>query len=294
MTEPLESISTPIIDARVRLPRPRQSVSELPREYLEQYDRVLGLSEKSAATLSDLDAAMRRAGVDHAIVHAEYETGDPADQYNEEVAKIVASNSRRFSGFGTISLHPLDIQRAVRQVDRVAELGLHGVTFQPSFADMPIDDRRLYPVYSRAESLRLPVAVHTGINYTRHMPISNDHPLQLDRVACDFPALVLIASHAGWPWVADMVAVMRKHPTVYAEFGGLAPKYVMQSGSGWEIMHRFMNSLVSEQILFASDWPVIPIEDSVAQWKAGDLKPEVVARLLGVNARRLLGMEVPK
>ena len=32
------------------------------------------------------------------------------------------------------------------------------------------------------------VCVHTGINYGVTHPIRNDHPLQLDDVACDFPA----------------------------------------------------------------------------------------------------------
>ena len=40
---------------------------------------------------------------------------------------------------------------------------------------------------------------------------------------------------------AEMVAVLRKHPTVYAEFGGLAPSYVCEHNTGWEVMFRFMN-----------------------------------------------------
>ena len=111
---------------------------------------------------------------------------------------------------------------------------------------MAIDDRVLYPVYAKADELGLHVALHTGINYTVSFPIRNDQPLQLDQVACDFPGLVLIACHAGWPWVAEMVAVLRKHPNVYAEFGGLAPRYVCEPNTGWEVMKRFMNSLLSQ------------------------------------------------
>ena len=153
-----------------------------------------------------------------------------------------------------------------------------------------MDDRRLYPVYAKAAELGLPVALHIGVNYTTHRPLKNEHPLQLDQVACDFPELTLIGCHAGWPWVPDMVAVMRKHPSVYAEFGGLAPRYVLETGTGRETMHRFMNSLLADQVLFGTDWPVFPMDRVLKEWSGGDLKPHVLAALTGANAQRLLGI----
>jgi predicted TIM-barrel fold metal-dependent hydrolase len=85
-----------------------------------------------------------------------------------------------------------------------------------------------------------------------------------------------------------MVAVMRKHPNVYAEFGGLAPRYVLEQNTGWEVMHRFMNSVLREQILFGTDWPVFPMDRALEEWRGGDLKPEVLEALLHGNAARLL------
>jgi predicted TIM-barrel fold metal-dependent hydrolase len=111
----------------------------------------------------------------------------------------------------------------------------------------------------------------------------------VDQIACDFPDLVLIACHAGWPWVAEMVAVLRKHPNVYAEFGGLAPRYVCEQGTGWEVMLRFMNSLLSEQVLHGTDWPVFPMERALAEWRSGGLREHVLEAITGGNAARLLG-----
>jgi hypothetical protein len=231
---------------------------------------------------------MTAAGVTHTVVHAEYETGDPADALNEAVGKLVAQDPERFSGFGTISMERFSIRRALDQLQHIKDLGLLGVGCQPSFVGMPIDDRRMYPVYMRAAELGLPVALHTGINYTTHQPIKNDHPLQVDQVACDFPDVTIIACHAGWPWATDMVAVMRKHPNVYAEFGGLAPRYVLEPNTGWEVMHRFMNSVLAEQVLFGTDWPVFPMDQALEQWRSGDLKPHVLEALTHGNAERLL------
>jgi len=276
------------IDFRVRLPHDLRQHQELPVEYRDQYDRVLDLTNKTQRTLADLNADMDAAGVTHAVIHAEYETGDPADTLNEAVAKLVTENADRFSGFGTISMQPFSIRRALGQLEDISRLGLVGVGCQPSFVGMAIDDRRMYPIYARAAELGLPVAVHTGINYTTHQPIRNDHPLQVDQVACDFPDVTIIACHAGWPWAADMVAVMRKHPNVYAEFGGLAPRYVLEQNTGWEVMHRFMNSVLREQVLFGTDWPVFTMDRALEEWRGGDLKAEVLEALLHGNATRLL------
>ena len=275
-----------VVDARVRLPmelRPEES-SESKRNFYEQYDAVLSVTENSAKTLHDLREEMVLASVDHAIMHAEYEFGDPADALNEAVAQLVKENPACFSGYGTISMENFRPMRAVNQVKRIAELGLIGVNFQPSFFGVPIDDRRFYPVYAKAVELGLAVSVHTGVNYSVMHPIANDHPLMLDQVACDFPELTLIAGHAGWPWVAQMVAVARKHPNVLMDFGGLAPKYLGVQGSGWEVMYRFMNSLIAEQILFATDWPVFPMKRAIEEWCALGLKPKVLSAVLGSNA----------
>ena len=143
-------------------------------------------------------------------------------------------------------------------------------------------------MYAKAAELGLPVAVHTGINYSRRHPIEPEHPLLLDRVACDFPELTLIACHAAWPWTAEMVAVARRHPSVLMDFGGMAPKYLGVAGSGWEVMRRFMNTLLRDQILFATDWPVFPLPRAVEEWRALGLPEETLAAALGGNAERLL------
>ena len=178
---------------------------------------------------------------------------------------------------------------AVRQVARVAELGLHGINIQPSHFGLPIDHPQLYPVYAKACELGLGVGVHTGVNYTSHLPIKHDHPLHLDQVACDFADLILVACHAAWPWTTEMVAVARKHPNVYLEFGGLAPKYVGSPGTGWEPAFRCMNSLLAKQDLFGTDWPEFPIQRAIAEWRDLRLKPAVLETLLAGNANGLLG-----
>jgi uncharacterized protein len=61
-------------------------------------------------------------------VHAEYEYGEVADALNEAVAKVVTEHPDRLSGYGTISMNPVKIPRALAQVQRVADLGLAGLS----------------------------------------------------------------------------------------------------------------------------------------------------------------------
>ncbi len=281
----------PVIDFRVRLPAELRPPAETPAALREQYDAELDISTSARRGLADLREEMDREGVDHAVLHAEFEFGDPADALNDAVARCVREEPQRFSGIGTVSMEPLDIARASEQLDFCKAAGMVGVSIQPSFFHTAIDDRRLYPVYAKASELDLVVCLHTGINYGVTHPIRNDHPLMVDQVACDLPKLRIVACHAGWPWVTEMVAVARKHPHVFLEFGGLAPKYVGAPGSGWEVMFRFMNSVLADQVLFGTDWPVISQTRALAEWRALGLKDAVLAGLLGGNAARLLGRD---
>lgn len=281
---------TTIIDARIRLPiefRPPIKDVNL-TVYQSQYDAVLNVSENRDRSLEDLKNDMKKANIDHGILHAEYEFGDPADALNDAVAELVHREPQLFSGFGTISMENIRFQKAIQQLKRVKELGLLGINIQPAFFNIPIDDKKLYPIYSKAEELGLAVAIHTGINYSTAHPIKYEHPLLLDQIACDFPSIKIIACHASWPWIPEMVAIARKHPNILMDFGGLAPKYIGVPGSGWDVLFRFMNNLLSDQLLFATDWPVFPIARAINEWKNIGLKKEVQDKILGGNAMKLI------
>lgn len=260
-------------------------------EYFTQYDAVLDLSESRYKTLSDLKQEMDTSGISHAIIHAEYEFGDPANVINKAVAKLVNKYPHKFSGFGTISMEKFRISKAIKQLHEVNELGLLGINIQPAFFNMSIKDKRLYPLYYMAQELELVVALHTGINYSTAHPIKYEHPLLIDRVACDFPNLRLIACHASWPWIPEIVAIARKHPQLYLDFGGLSPRYIGVSGSGWEMMYHFMDNLLSEQILFATDWPTFPMQRAVDEWNNLGLRQETLSKAFNKNVKRLFDME---
>ena len=283
-----------VVDARVRLPQDRRPSAgyAAPPELVEQYDRVLDLSSKmNAGSLDGLLAELDAAGIGRAVMHAESEGGEDADALNEALRAVLDEHPDRFVGVGCVDPSRPFPGRLARDAARCHELGFAGVSFQPAFVGRDIDDRHLYPLYARAEELGLVVAVHTGVTYSRLHPIRHERPEMLDQVACDFPDLRLVACHAGWPWATEFAAVARRHPTVYLEFGGLAPKYVARPGTGWDALFGMMRTVLRDQVLYGSDWPVMAPSRALAEWRDAGLPGAALDALLSVNVRRLFGLD---
>jgi predicted TIM-barrel fold metal-dependent hydrolase len=282
-----------VIDARVRLPQDCRPAGRYaaPSRQTEQYDRVLNLTDKmNSGTLPRLVADLDASGVDRAVMHAESEGGEDADALNAALLRVLASHPDRFVGIGSVDVAGRRPTEMAVQVMRIAEAGLVGVSLQPAFLGLDIDDRSLYPLYARAEELGMVVCVHTGITYSRMHPLRHERAELLDQVACDFPELRLVACHAGWPWTTEYAAVARRHPTVYLEFGGLAPKYVSRPGTGWDAMFAMMPNLLREQVLYGSDWPVMSPTRVLREWRESALDDAVLQALFRDNAAALFGL----
>lgn len=281
-----------MIDIRVRLPDEYRRVSEEEmKQFYGKYNEVLGVYDYGRTTLKKLLSEMAESNVTYAVVHAEYEFGEDPNKLNKHVAEIVNKYPDKFFGFGTVDLSNLQPFYLMKQVEKIHELQLKGINMQPVFFDVDPLDRRLYPVYATAEKLGLIISFHTGVHFSLKTSIETNNPLFIDQIAVDFPTLKIVACHAGWPWIPEMVAIARRHSNVYLEFGGLNPKYIGYPGSGWETMFSLMNNLLSEQILFGTDWPVITMSKAIEGWKQLGLKEETLNKVFFENAYKLLGIK---
>lgn len=125
------------------------------------------------------------------------------------------------------------------------------------------DDPRLEPLWSLAEELQVPIAVHSGSEPAGIVFMgSPKHRERLgnlvafEEVLVRHPRLKLIVMHAGWPWAEDMVALAHSYPQVYVDLGAIdwaepRPQF-----------ERYLETLVTyglgEHILFGSDQMVWP------------------------------------
>jgi predicted TIM-barrel fold metal-dependent hydrolase len=277
-----------IIDFRVTLPP--SEYGEQPTgtsedsAYFDNYNRVY-TQERGAATIEDMLAAMDAAGVEVAVMQAEWGFGDYR-KMNDAVFRVCERHPERFIPY--ITVNPASGDEMASVVEReVRERGARGVNLQPYAYRLRCNDRRFYPMYERCRQLGVPVTVHCSVNFTNDRPIDFGRPLYLDEVACDFPGLVLVANHGGWPWVTELMAVAWKHPTVYVELGAISPKYIARAGSGWEPLLVYGQSLLRDRVLWATD-SMLPFDRSLAEARELPIKPEVLEKWLGENAARLL------
>lgn len=208
---------------------------------------------------------------------------------NDYYADIVRQYPDKFIGMAGID--PLKGMAAVREIRRSYDLGLRGIGVRPFMFGIPPHHAKMYPLYTTCVELDIPIWFHTGINYsTNNMEV--ERPIYFDIVAQDFPELKIIAGHAGWPWIPEMMAVARRNANVYIDIASIEPKYLGMPGSGWETLMNLGNSILQDRILFASTWlfmgrTIKQLADGVMDLP---LKETVKRKWLYDNAARLFGL----
>jgi predicted TIM-barrel fold metal-dependent hydrolase len=282
---------TPVIDCRIR--PPTKASNTLPptwAQYGELY-KNRGYRPNQDTPWDDLYGQMAASNVVLGVLLAEdNETASGKYVPDEDVAEFVARSPGKFLGFAGADPHKG--MEAVRRLERsVRELGMHGLTLWPCFSALGASDRKYYPLYAKCVELDIPVTIHTSQHFFKNAPAELGHPREIDQVAMDFPELRIIASHAGYPWVGDMMTALWRHKNVYVDISSMRPKYLMTPGTGWEPLLHFGNSLFQDRILFASGYPALQITECVAEVKQLPLKPEVLEKWLWKNAARFFRLD---
>ncbi|MGB9754249.1 amidohydrolase family protein [Roseiflexus castenholzii] len=176
---------------------------------------------------------------------------------NEATAEFVRAHPDKLIGF--MSIHPYDPKALARIDSCVRDLGLRGIKLAANYQNFdPLEDRAL-AIYERAQSLGLPVLFHQGTSPVRTAPIRLAHPLIMDQIAIRYPELRIIMAHMGHPWQVDTIAVIRKHPHVYADISGLFYRpfsfyECLLKCSEWGAMHK---------LLLASDFPIATPDETI-------------------------------
>jgi hypothetical protein len=211
---------------------------------------------------------------------------------NQAVAAIAGRHPGRFIPFAGA-----DVMRgtnAVRELEHwIRERGFRGLSLRPFMIGRPADDRCYYPFYEKCVELDVPVSMHASANWTTTRPSDLGHPRHFDQVACDFPELKLVLSHAGYPWVLEACLAAWKHPNVYLELAAHLPKYFTAPGAGWEPLLRYGQTTIQDKVLYGTGAFLLgrrPAE-LIRQMRAVPIRPDVLERWLWGNAARLLAIE---
>jgi predicted TIM-barrel fold metal-dependent hydrolase len=107
-------------------------------------------------------------------------------------------------------------------------------------------------------------------------------------VACDFPDLVIVCNHGGWPWITESLAVAWKHSNVYLEFGAIAPKYMADPRGGWQPLPHWMRTQLRSKVLLGTDWPMLRYDRLLDELPLLELSSDAERAYTCENAQRII------
>ena len=148
---------------------------------------------------------------------------------------------------------------AVRELRRcVRDLGFRALRVVPWLWNLPPSDRRYYPLYAECVELGVPFCLQVG--HTGPLcPSEPGRPIPyLDTVALEFPELVIVAGHIGYPWTAEMISLATKYPNVYIDTSAYkASRYPGE-------LVDYLRGHGRRKVLFGSNHPAWPAADCLA------------------------------
>jgi predicted TIM-barrel fold metal-dependent hydrolase len=231
--------------------------------------RQSNFADASLMPTDEFVGMLRRLGVQKGVIRA-------AD--NAETVGLVHRYPDVFIGLAEISAY--DGMRGVRLLERlVRDQGIAVLGIDCLGDVLPASDRRYYPLYVKAIELDIPVRIYCSMNYATDRPYDIGHPRHLDQVAMDLPELKICAALSGWPWISDMVGLMRRHPNLYCDTAAHRPRHFATPGSGWEMLAGLSWTMfgVSYETLLG-EYMALPLKDAVKEkWLYGN-----AARFLGL------------
>jgi len=212
--EPRESItvSTPVVDAWMQ--HPTKTMLDDPMfDSLRAWSH--GRLPRGELSLEWTVHAMDEAGIRRGLLCAWWGPGGPLIS-NDEVSDAIERFPDRFAGVASVDLAaPMAAVRELRRC--VQDLGFKALRVLPWLWNLPPDDRRYYPLYAECVELGIPFCTQVGhVGVLRASEPGRPIPY-LDHVALEFPELVIVGGHIGYPWTTEMIALATKYANVYID-----------------------------------------------------------------------------
>jgi predicted TIM-barrel fold metal-dependent hydrolase len=253
--------------------RDSQEEFDFPVEYMfkDVPKAAQGIDDPVAHTL----ALMDHYGIERAMIGAGGETQ----------TRALTAHPERF--LASIGVDPNEGMGAVEQIVRAHEtMDLRAVVGFPAGCNpqVPINDKRWYPVYAKCCELQIPIFMCVGVPGPR-VPMACQKVELLDEVCWFFPELTIVMRHGAEPWEELAVKLMLKWPNLYYSTSAFAPKYYPQA------IIDYANTRGADKVMYAGYFPMgLTLERIFSELPNVRLKDEVWPKFLRENAARVLGL----
>ncbi len=282
-----------VVDLMIGLPAPTAEQAEKYQRYLSQLRDRQSKEDftfpaqymfKNVPEFADLDdpVATLVAEMDRHNIH--YGMLNVAT--NLEARRAVAEQPDRF--IASWDVDPNRGMDAIREVEQaVKQLGVKSVQVFPAglTPQVPINDKKIYPLYAKCVELDVPIFVNAGVPGPR-LPMACQDVALIDEVCWYFPDLKFVTRHGCEPWTDLAVKLLLKWPNLYYSTSAFAPKHYPKD------IIDFANTRGADKILYAGYYPMgLTLDRIFTELPNVPFRDHVWAPFLRENALRLFEMK---
>ncbi len=208
------------------------------------------------------------------------------DDGNVAAKAALASHPDRF--FCSYHANPNNGMDEVRKIERMKrELDIKAVTAFPCglCPQVPINDKKWYPIYAKCVELGLPFACCVGVPGPR-LPMDAQKVEYIDEVCWFFPELKFVMRHGAEPWTDLAVKLMLKYPNLSYMTSAFAPKHYP------EAIIKYANTRGADKIMYAGYFPMgLSLERIFRELPEVPFRDEVWPKFLRGNAARIFDLD---
>ena len=114
---------------------------------------------------------------------------------------------------------------------------------------VPINDKKFYPIYAKCIELDIPICVCAGVPGPR-VPCACQKAGCIDEVCWFFPELKFVTRHGCEPWADLAVKLLLKWPNLYYSTSAFAPQYYPKA------IIDFANTRGADKVMYAGYFPM--------------------------------------
>ena len=235
---------------------------------------LAGSDDPIGVTLGEMD----RWGIDKALIGVGDRAGLGAEALRRHPERFIPSTQA----------DPNDGMEGIRRLVELYERhGIRAVGVFPAgtFPQVPINDKKMYPIYAKCVELSIPVFCCAGVPGPR-LKAACQHVELIDEVMFDFPDLVFVTRHGCEPWTELAVKLMLKWPGLHYSTSAFAPKYYPKD------IVDYANTRGADKIIYAGYFPMgLSLERIMTEMPSVGFKDDVWPKFLRRNALRVLGLD---
>ena len=234
-----------------------------------------------AGLYSDPDTYVRNmdaAGVDRACINSIWFVDQMRS--NDLVASYVSQYPDRFIPVAFVTPHYPE--EAVPELERAFDtLGAKFLKIYPNFWGRAQDDSAYFPIYEWCNDRDIAILHHASYPSDEK---SITMPRRYSALHERFPRIKWVQAHAGSGGNWGSVEAARDIPNVYLETASSRGEY--------GILKAVVDAVGADRVLYGSDGPVFDARHQVGKIVTADISDEDKRKILGLNAIKLLGLEI--